>query len=70
VQYFPCAFSFLCVFINVLSESIAYLSGLRASSGARMGPSSRDKERDAVGQPLKREPGGLRCTLASPIGDG
>ncbi len=56
VQYFPCAFSFLCVLINVLSESIANLSGLRASFGARMGLAARDKERDAVGQPLADRP--------------
>ena len=60
-----CFFLLLSVFMNVLSEFIAYLSGLRASSGARMGLAARDKERDAVGQPLQTGPEGLRCTLAN-----
>ena len=65
-----CFFLLLSVFMNVLSEFFAYLSGLRASSGARMGPSARDKGRDAVGQPLLRGPVGLRCTFSKPIGEG
>ncbi|ADL36533.1 hypothetical protein bpr_IV169 (plasmid) [Butyrivibrio proteoclasticus B316] len=51
--------------MDVLSEFIAYLSGLRASSVARMGQDARDKERDAVGQPLQTGPEGLRCTPAN-----
>ena len=35
-----------------------------------MGPSARDKGRDAVGQPLLRGPEGLRCTFSKPIGEG
>ncbi len=36
-----------------------------------MGQAARDKERDAVGQPLQTGPGGLRCSPANRwVGDG
>ena len=56
--------------MNVLSEFVAYLSGLRASSGARMGPTSRDKY--ARRRRAALEVGTRRATMHSckPIGGG
>lgn len=45
--------------------------GLRASSGARMGQTARDKRSDTPsGQPLPAGPAKLRCTFANREGEG